>query len=158
MIALVVAAVPASALRRLHERGSASRGVTVDRDGAMLGPDCVLVRRTAAGFRFVSPDEAAAIQAAILGPEREPGWFFDQTRRIADALAKGELALAQIHGLRIPIADLDEASLRWLAGAAPVIKANFNLDQPRVPKGEPGAGQWLYLPGYAEPPHSWRRF
>src|SRR5829696_4721433 len=139
-------------MRRLHARGSESRGVVVDRDGAMLGPDCVLVRRTQSGFRCLAPEEAAAIQAAILGPDREPGWLFDQTRRIADALAKGELALAQIHGLRIPITDLDEASLRWLAGAAPVIKANFNPDQPRVPKGEPGAGQWLYLPGYAKPP------
>jgi len=33
-------------MRRLHPRGRESRGVAVDADGAMLGPDCVLVRRT----------------------------------------------------------------------------------------------------------------
>jgi hypothetical protein len=90
-----------AAMRRLHERGRDSRGIAVDRDGSMLGPDCVLVRRTPSGFRCLSPDEAHAIQAATLGPGCEPGWLFDQARRIADALAAGETALAQIHGLRI---------------------------------------------------------
>jgi hypothetical protein len=30
-------------------------------------------------------------------------------------------------------------------------KANFDPNQPRIPKGEPGAGQWSYEPGYAKP-------
>lgn len=36
-----------AALRRLHPRGRASRGIAVDADGAMLGRDCVPVRRVA---------------------------------------------------------------------------------------------------------------
>ncbi|MGD9614244.1 MAG: hypothetical protein AB7H90_11375 [Alphaproteobacteria bacterium] len=54
-------------MRRLHERGHDGRGLVVDGEGAMLGPDCVLVHRTPAGFRCLSPDEAAIIQTAILG-------------------------------------------------------------------------------------------
>jgi len=37
-------------MRRLHPRGAACRGICVDADGAMLGPECVLVERTATGF------------------------------------------------------------------------------------------------------------
>lgn len=129
-------------MRRLHARGHSSRGVAVDADGAMLGPDCTLVRRTPTGFRCLAPDEAAAIQAAALGADREPGWLFDQTRRIADALAKGEVALAQIYGLRIPVADLDDPTLRHLAAASRLVKANFDPAQPRVPAGNPDGGQW----------------
>ena len=38
-----------------------------------------------------------------------------------------------------------------LAATARLIKTNFDPSQPRVPKGEPGAGQWAYEPGYAKP-------
>lgn len=109
----------------------------------MLGPDCILVRRTPAGFRCLAPAEAAAVQSAVLGPHCEPGWLFEQTRRIADALAKGEVALAQIYGLRIPVADLNATTLHRLAAASPLIKANFDPSQPRVPAGNPDGGQWI---------------
>jgi hypothetical protein len=56
-------------MRRLDSRGPASRGVVVDAEGAMLGPDCVLVRRTAAGYRCLHPAEAAAIQKAAFGSQ-----------------------------------------------------------------------------------------
>jgi hypothetical protein len=55
---------------------------------------------------------------------------------------KGETALAQIYGLRIPIGELDDAVLARLRVLAPLLKAGFNPDEPRIPKGEPGAGQW----------------
>jgi hypothetical protein len=42
-------------------RGASSRKVVVDAEGAMLGPDCVLVRRSAAGYRCVRRAEAAVI-------------------------------------------------------------------------------------------------
>jgi hypothetical protein len=138
------------AMRRLHTRSSDSRGVAVDSNGAMLGPDCVLVRRTPAGFRTLAPHEAAAIQTAALGDEREPGWLFDQARRIADALAKGEVALAQIYGLRIPVADLDDIRLQRLAAASRLVKANFDPGQPRVPAGNPDGGQWVDTGGSEE--------
>ena len=117
----------------------------------MLGPDCVLVHRTPSGFRCLSPAEAEIIQTALSGPECEPGWLFEQTRRICDALAKGEIALAQIYGLHLPIGELDGAMLCHLAVTARLLKANFDPSQPRVPRGEPGAGQWTYEPGYAKP-------
>jgi hypothetical protein len=129
-------------LRRLHPRGPSSRGVAVDVAGALLGPDCVLVRRTPQGFRCVAPGEARAIQAAALSCLADPDWLFEQCQRIAGSLAKGETALAQIYGLRIPIGELDDAVLARLRVLAPLLKAGFNPDEPRIPKGEPGAGQW----------------
>jgi hypothetical protein len=132
------------ALRRLHPRGRESRGAVLDADGAMLGPDCILVRRTPGGFRCVAPHEARAIQAIVLGPSDDPDLLFEQSQRIARALAKGETALAQICGLRIPLAVLDGAALRRLAAAARLTKADFDPDEPRIPAGEPGAGEWTY--------------
>ncbi len=48
-------------MRRLDARGPASRGVVVDADGAMLGPDCVLVNRApplaASSIIYTSPDQ-----------------------------------------------------------------------------------------------------
>jgi len=131
-------------MRRLNVRGPASRGVVVDAEGAMLGPDCTLVRRTAAGYRCVHPASAAAIQKTVFGAgAQDPDRLFVLSRGIAKAPNDGELALAQIYGLRIPIAGLDGGQLRKLA-AAPGVKANFNPDEPRIPTGEPGAGEWTY--------------
>jgi hypothetical protein len=130
-------------IRRLDARGPASRGVVVDAEGAMLGPDCILVRRSPVGYRCVRPEEAAAIQKALLGTQGEdPDRLFVLSRGIAKALNEGGLALAQIYGLRIPVAGLDSGQLRELAAVAPTIKANFNSDQPRVPAGGPGGGEW----------------
>jgi Restriction endonuclease fold toxin 5 len=132
-------------MRRLDVRGPASRGIVVDAEGAMLGPDCTLVRRTTAGYRCVRPEAAAAIQKAVFDArEDDPDRLFVLSRGIAKALNDGELALAQIYGLRIPVAGLDSSQLRKLVAAAPWIKANFNPDEPRIPAGEPGAGEWTY--------------
>jgi hypothetical protein len=38
-----------------------------------------------------------------------------------------------------------------LSTVASLFKANFDPDEPRIPKGEPGAGQWTYEDGYAKP-------
>jgi hypothetical protein len=129
-------------MQRLYPRGSGNRGIAVDAEGAMLGPDCVLVRRTAQGYRCIAPGEAAALQQFLLGNAREPDWLFGQCRRIAKALDGGEIALSQILGLYIPVTDLDGDRLKQLAAAAPLIRANFNPDEPRIPKGNPDGGQW----------------
>src|SRR5277367_2327404 len=95
-------------MRRLDARGPASRRAAVDAEGATLGPDCVLVRRTAAGYRCQRREDAAVIQKFLFGGEAdEPDRLFALSRGIARALNEGEVALAQIYGLRIPIADLD---------------------------------------------------
>jgi hypothetical protein len=118
-------------IRRLYPRGGAGRGIRVDAEGAMLGPECVLVARSSSGYRVIGRDDAAGIQQCAFGVNRDRDWLFRQCQHIADALNKGEIALAQIYGLHIPINELDDRRLIWLA----LIKAGYNPDEPRVPKG-----------------------
>jgi hypothetical protein len=78
-------------------------------------------------------------------------WLFRQCQRISDALNKGEIALAQIYGLRIPIGELDDYQLKRLA-ADRFTKWSFNPDEPRVPKGSPQGGEWTTGDGGSEAP------
>jgi len=128
-------------MRRLHPRGAANRGICVDAEGAMLGPEQVLVRHTLEGYRVIDRDDAFALQKSLLGAERDRDWLFQQCRRIAEALNRDELALAQIYGLHIPIGDLDDRQLKRIA-ATRVAKYTFNPDEPRIPKGNPHGGEW----------------
>lgn len=128
-------------MRQLHPRGAANRGICVDRDGAVLGPECILVGRTPAGFRSIDRNAASAVQKCALDGDRDADWLFRQSQRIADALNKGEVALAQIYGLRIPVGHLDDRLLKPLA-AKDFAKWNFNPDEPRIPKGDPHGGEW----------------
>lgn len=128
-------------IHRLHPRSPANTGICVDRDGAMLGPDCVLVSRTRRGFRSIDREAASALQKSVLAGEREADWLFRQSQRIADSLNKGEIALAQIYGLRIPVGEIDDGLLKRLA-AEELTKWSFNPDEPRVPKGDPHGGEW----------------
>jgi hypothetical protein len=120
-------------MRRLHPRGPTNRGVTVDIEGAMLGPDCVLVQRTTDGYRCLAQEDAAAIQALVFDRADDPDWLFRQCRRIAKALVDREMALAQIYGMGIPIIELDSERLKKLASI--VRKFNFNPDQSRDARG-----------------------
>jgi hypothetical protein len=129
-------------MRRLYVRGSGNFGIAIDTHGAVLGPDCVLVRRTAQGCRCVAPDEAAVLQNFLFGDDPEPGWLWGQCRRIADALDNHEIALAQILGLAIPIDRLDSEKLQRLTAAAPFLKVDFNPSEPRIPAGRSGGGDW----------------
>jgi hypothetical protein len=128
-------------IRQLYPRGAASRGICVDADGAMLGPDQVLVRRSSQGYRGIARDDAAVLQKCLLDADRDRDWLFQQCRRIAEALDKGEIALAQIYGLYIPISELDDRQLKRLA-YSPFAKVGFDPDEPRVPKGDPHGGEW----------------
>jgi hypothetical protein len=127
-------------MRRLHSRGAANRGICVDAEGAMLGPDCVLVRRTSRGFRSIKREHAAALQKCALaeGPDRD--LLFRQSQRITEALDKGELALAQIYGLHIPVIDLDDRRLARIAQIG--FAKGYDPDEPRVPKGNLHGGEW----------------
>jgi hypothetical protein len=129
-------------IRRLHPRGPANPGIVVDAEGVMLGPDCVLVRRTAQGYRSIARDEAVALQKCLSADTGNADWLFGQCRRIAKALDNHDVPLAQILGLYIPIDDLDGERLKRLARAAPLIKANFDPSERRVPKGDPHGGEW----------------
>jgi hypothetical protein len=84
-------------MRRLHPRGPANRGICIDGEGAILGTDWVLVRRTQHGFLAIERESASAVQKCVLGTVPDTDWLFHQCRRIADALSKGEIALAQIY-------------------------------------------------------------
>ncbi len=101
----------------------------------------MLVSRTPHGFRSLGRDEASTIQKCLIDGDRDPDWLFTQCQRIADALDNGEIALAQIYSLRIPIGDLDDRQLRRIALAG-LAKAGFNRDEPRVRKGDPHGGEW----------------
>jgi hypothetical protein len=138
-------------MRRLYPRGPANRGICVDADGATLGADCVLVHRTRSSFRPIERGDASQIQKCVLAPDRDRDWLFRQCQRIADALNSGEVALAQIHGLYIPIGELDDRQLRRLAGIR-FAKAGFDPNQPRLPKGDPHGGEWTTGDG-AAPSH-----
>jgi hypothetical protein len=127
---------------RLHQRGAANRGVCVDTDGAMLGPDCALVQRTNGGHRPPPRERACGIQRIVLPGKDDPDWLYHQAQRIADALERGQIAFAQIYGLRIPIGELGGQQLERLAAIAKLTKAGFNPDEPRIPAGEPGGGEW----------------
>ena len=119
-----------SNLRRLHQRGERSRGLVVDHQGAMLGPNCVLVRRTATGFRCVDRSEADAIQKVAFR-DRRTGWLFDVGCRVANALNAGNVALAQICGVHaVSPTDLDDEQLAKLS-KAPITKSGYNPDEPR---------------------------
>lgn len=129
-------------LRRLYPRGPANRGVALDAEGATLGPEWPLVRRTPLGFRCLSPIEAGAIQAAVLGGLEDPDWLFEQCRRIAESLARGDMALAQIYGLRIPVGELDDAAprrLRALASSTKPASTRTNRASPRASRA-PASG------------------
>ena len=115
-------------MRRLYPRGAANRGVCVDADGAMFGPEWVLVRRTAQGFASLARDDATTLQKCVLGGESDPDWLFRQSQRIAAALDRGEVALAQIYGLYIAIGDIQGKRLQQLADVELLRKAGFNPD------------------------------
>ena len=129
-------------MRHLYGRGPDSRGPAVDADGAVLGPDCILVRRTPEGYRCADLDEIRIALAVAYGDDRHASAVFAGDCRIAEALADGEIAFAPIVGLHLPLPDLDAAGLQRAARIASLIKANFNPAQPRVPAGSPEGGQW----------------
>lgn len=126
---------PFAPMRRLHERGPRSRGLTVDRDGVALGPETILVRRTEAGYERLGPDVLMRVAQAVFGVDAQLGKLPRLLSAIAGALGAGELVKAQLLGLEIPIDELDDAQLAKLAAAAGLIKAGFDPSQPRDERG-----------------------
>jgi hypothetical protein len=91
-------------------------------------------------FAGIGRDLAAALQKCALAEGRDRDLLFRQSQRIAEALDKGELALAQIFGLHIPVANLDDRQLARISRIS-FAKA-YNPDEPRVPEGNPHGGEW----------------
>ena len=89
---------------------------------------------------------AATLQKCVLSAGHDQDWLFRQCQRIADSLGRGEIALAQIYGLRIAIGELDDWQLRRIAFTNSA-KTGFNPDEPRIPKGDPHGGEWTTADG-----------
>lgn len=133
-------------MRRLHERGTRARGLMVDAEGVMLGPDWVLVRRTSAGFRCAGSNAIDLLRRLAFGDDLRLRRLPAVLASIATALERGDLVKAQLLGLALPIDDLTDHQLLRLHHASDLIK-DFNPDQPRDE-----CGRWTSGGGSTEAP------
>jgi hypothetical protein len=124
-------------MRRLHERGPGCRGLVVDTDGVMLGPDCVLVRRTARGFEAADSAKLASLSKTVFTEDTQLRRLPQVLAGVARALEAGDLVKAQLLGLALRLGKLDDAQLRRLSRAEGLAKdaASFDPDQPRDERG-----------------------
>ena len=125
---------PFATMRRLHERGPQSRGLAVDAEGVTLGPDCILVRRTPAGYRSANPNEIARLTRSVLGDDGRLQRLPFVLAGITRALNAGDLVKAQLLGLEIPLPDLDDEQVARLRLAGELMK-DFDPNQPRDERG-----------------------
>ena len=121
-------------MRRLHERSTRARGLVVDTEGVMLGPDWVLARRTPAGYRCAGAEEIDLLRRLAFGDDLRLQRLPIVLASIATALERGDLVKAQLLGLALPIDELTDHQLQRLHHASDLIK-DFNPDQPRDERG-----------------------
>jgi hypothetical protein len=119
--------------RRLHSRGPATRGVTVDREGLALGPDCVLVRRRGTRYQAAAPGDIRTLLNGAFDYRGDEAPLHRKCAAIAKALGDGDLLKAQLLGLLLPIGELDAFDLRRLRLVSKLIK--FDSTQPRDADG-----------------------
>jgi hypothetical protein len=124
-------------MRRLHERGPDCRGLVVDSDGVMLGPDCVLVRRTVRGFEAADSEQLAGLTKTVFADDARLRRLPQVLAGVVSALEAGDLVKAQLLGLALRLGKLDEAQLRRLSRAGGLAKdaISFDPDQPRDERG-----------------------
>lgn len=123
-------------MRRLHDRGPMARGLVLDADGVMLGPNCVLIARTKTGYRRIDAAGLDRVLKTTFGTDHRLQRFSVVLDRITEALAAGDLVKAQLLGLEIPLATLDDRQLQRLQSASSLIKAGFDPNQPRDERGQ----------------------
>lgn len=126
---------PFATMRRLHDRGPACRGLAVDAEGVMLGPDCSLVRHTPLGYRCADPDELARLTRDVFDGDARLSRLPIVLAGIVKALDGGDLLKAQLLGLEIPIGELDDHCLQRLSVTAGLIKDGFDPNQLRDERG-----------------------
>ncbi len=135
----------------------------VNERGAFVGPGVALVEAEpdAIGRAHFRPRPVAQLDALLAkayGVQIDCARLEGHLRAVARALNDGDLARAAIALLhaRLPplpddaaaerLAKADNALRAWLVEwrevRVGVAKTNYNPDEPRVPKGQPGAGQW----------------
>jgi hypothetical protein len=124
---------------RLTPRGEA--GLSCSRAGVALGPVPLIAARQGR-YRLRSDRdlaEAFALAYGSLSPETFTRWHAGLTR-IAKALERGEDSLAAIIAVQLGCPTIAPAAMAKLATS--LLAKAYDPDQPRVPSGEDGAGEW----------------
>lgn len=123
-------------------------GVSCDAHGPKLGP-VSLLRRTLFGFVPRPAAELDFVASKALGvPLRMAAELMPALSAIADALDRGDLALAVIATLHLNLPALDDAQALRARRAETLLKAGFNPDEPRDVRGRcPSRGpKWSKSP------------
>ena len=132
---------------RLVSRGGP--GLACDEDGVTLGSLALArTRRDAQGARRCEVRSPAGIERALraaYGPQPDGVALrvHRGLRRAAAWIEAGDLGRAEVEAVKLGVPDLPPAALAKLAEFADLEKAGDAWeDQPRVPAGQTGAGQW----------------
>ncbi len=130
---------------RLYPRGGT--GLTCDGNGVALGEvELAKVSVTRGRLRCaVRPiEEIAFILELAYGDVRPEtsGRVHRRLRRIAAHLEASELAHAEIEALMLGLPRLTQEAIAKLTSAGGLRKGNWWLDEPRIPAGQTGGGQW----------------
>lgn len=133
--------------RRLHRRGPAARGLVVDADGVMLGPDCPLIERTRAGYRAIDPAALSRLQRFVFDGSADPEPLHRALLGIARTLDAGDLPRAQLRALQIPVPPLEDGHLARLAIVARRVRKDYDPAESRA-----ADGKWTRGPNEADGP------
>jgi hypothetical protein len=131
---------------RVVQRGAA--GLACDDDGVALGPmrlvEAVIDAAGCRSYRLrPAPEIAEALRLAYGSAPNEIERCQRGFARIAQLLTAGERAQACIHAVQLAFPEIAPAGMTKLARAASLQKYNPNWEQePRVPGGNPGGGDW----------------
>ncbi len=120
-------------MRRLHNRGLFSRGLVVDRDGVMLGSDCVLVRRTSTDYQAANSNDLKTVFRFAFGEGYDSDSIIARLEKIAGALNDDNILKAQILGLQIPVDPLTDGQVCRLDIASSLLK--YSDDELRNDRG-----------------------
>ena len=137
---------PSITFRRLYERGPTACSLAVDRSGVALGPDIVLVEATRGGYRVAAAGQLSRIGSELALGDAAIARLPLVLAQIADELAPGNLAKAQLLALGIPLPTLNAIQLDRLAKLAHVAKAGFNQMNPAAMANGRGTASRLPMP------------
>ncbi len=123
-------------MRRLYERGRTARGLVVDAEGVVLGPDFVLVRRTSCGYRPCDATHLDLVRKVVFNDDdrlqRLPGIL----TAIAQALDARDMVRAQLLALEIPVGELNDTRLARLSRVSSALRKEYDPNQPRNDRGQ----------------------
>ena len=131
---------------RLVDRGGA--GLSCDPNGISLGGFPLASADSSGGSRryiVMALGKLGDVLSAAYGPQRadEVQRRHRGLRRVASALEADDLALAGIEAVMLALPELGADAMAKLASLADLEKGGDAwLDEPRLPAGEPGGGQW----------------